>query len=102
MSLVGPRPLYVAQMAEWSARQRRRLEVKPGITGLAQISGRAALPVEEKLELDVQYVERASVRLYLRILARTVGRFTRGGDVYEVRYSRRHAVRPSGAAPPAA
>src|SRR6056297_2014980 len=57
MSLIGPRPLYISQMHEWNERQKKRLNVKPGITGLAQISGRAELTIEEKLELDVKYVE---------------------------------------------
>jgi lipopolysaccharide/colanic/teichoic acid biosynthesis glycosyltransferase len=56
MSLVGPRPLYVQQIAEWDARQRGRLLVKPGLTGLAQIHGRGSLTIEDKLEYDVRYV----------------------------------------------
>ena len=59
MSLVGPRPLYMSQDREWNERQRKRLLVKPGLTGLAQISGRGELTIEEKLELDVKYVEQA-------------------------------------------
>ena len=54
MSVVGPRPLYISQMAEWDQRQKKRLLVKPGLTGLAQISGRAEMTSEEKLELDVK------------------------------------------------
>ena len=72
MSLVGPRPLYMSQAAEFTPRQRRRLDVKPGLTGLAQTSGRGELPHAEKLELDVQYVENATLWLDLRILCRTV------------------------------
>ena len=53
MSIVGPRPLYISQMAEWDERQKKRLLVKPGLTGLAQISGRGQLTREEKLELDI-------------------------------------------------
>ncbi len=87
MSLVGPRPLYVAQMAEWDERQKKRLLVKPGLTGLAQISGRGALTREEKLELDVRYVERASLGLDASILLLTFVRvFTRQG-IYEEKYS---------------
>ena len=67
MSLVGPRPLYVSQMAEWDPRQRQRLSVKPGLTGMAQVSGRAALTREEKLELDARYVETAGFWLDIRI-----------------------------------
>jgi lipopolysaccharide/colanic/teichoic acid biosynthesis glycosyltransferase len=87
MSLVGPRPLYLQQMAEWNARQRRRLAVKPGLTGLAQVSGRGSLTIEEKLELDVQYVERVSLWFDLWILWRTVVGVFRRGDIYEKRYS---------------
>ena len=72
MSLVGPRPLPAKYLPRYSARQRRRHEVKPGITGWAQIHGRNALDWEEKLELDVWYVEHRSLRLDLRILAATV------------------------------
>lgn len=93
MSLVGPRPLYVQQMAEWDARQRCRLLVKPGLTGLAQIRGRGGLTMEEKLEWDVTYVERISLRTDLTIIWQTLrGVFSRG-DIYEVRYSRTRARR---------
>jgi lipopolysaccharide/colanic/teichoic acid biosynthesis glycosyltransferase len=68
MSLVGPRPLYMSQAEAFTPRQRRRLEVRPGIFGLAQVQGRGELPHEEKLELDVQYVERMSLAQDLRIL----------------------------------
>ncbi|MHC4628250.1 MAG: sugar transferase, partial [Planctomycetota bacterium] len=57
MSVVGPRPLYLSQIQEWSERQKKRLLVRPGLTGLAQISGRGRITREEKLELDVRYVE---------------------------------------------
>lgn len=93
MSLVGPRPLYVSQMREWNERQRKRLLVRPGLTGLAQISGRAGLTLEEKLELDVRYVEQAGLWLDGRILAATAARvFSRGG-VYEKRYSQAEETR---------
>jgi len=72
MSLVGPRPLYLSQAREFSERQRRRLEVRPGLTGLAQIMGRGEVPHEAKLELDVQYVERMSLWLDARILWQTL------------------------------
>ena len=71
MSLVGPRPTLSYQVERYTARQRRRLEVKPGITGWAQIHGRARLPWEERIELDVWYVEHRSPWLDLKILART-------------------------------
>jgi lipopolysaccharide/colanic/teichoic acid biosynthesis glycosyltransferase len=71
MSLIGPRPTLQYQVEKYTDRQRRRLEVKPGITGWAQIHGRAALPWEERIELDVWYVEHRSSRVDLKILLRT-------------------------------
>jgi lipopolysaccharide/colanic/teichoic acid biosynthesis glycosyltransferase len=71
MSLVGPRPTLRYQVERYDERQRRRLEVKPGITGWAQIHGRAALPWAERIELDVWYVEHRSGWVDLKILART-------------------------------
>jgi lipopolysaccharide/colanic/teichoic acid biosynthesis glycosyltransferase len=89
MSLVGPRPLYLRQAAEWNDRQRRRLEVKPGLTGLAQISGRAELTIEDKLELDVQYVEQAGFGMDTWILWRTLLMvLARRQGIYEKQYSR--------------
>jgi len=72
MSLVGPRPLLPHYLPLYSARQARRHDVLPGITGLAQINGRNELPWAERLELDVQYVERCSLRLDLDIIRSTV------------------------------
>ena len=72
MSLIGPRPLPVAYVERYSERQRRRLDARPGITGWAQIHGRNTVDWPERLELDVEYVERASPALDLRILWRTV------------------------------
>ena len=71
MSLVGPRPTLAYQVERYSPRQRRRLDVKPGLTGWAQIHGRARLPWEERIELDVWYVEHRSPRVDLKILLRT-------------------------------
>ena len=71
MSLVGPRPTLAYQVERYTRRQRRRLEVKPGITGWAQVHGRAALPWDERIELDVWYVENRSAWLDLKILAKT-------------------------------
>ena len=71
MSLVGPRPTLRYQVERYDERQRRRLEVKPGITGWAQLHGRARLPWAERIELDVWYVEHRSALLDLKILART-------------------------------
>lgn len=73
MSIVGPRPLLVQYLERYSSRQARRHEVRPGITGLAQVSGRNSLSWQEKFEFDVDYVEQRSAALDLRILARTVG-----------------------------
>ncbi len=71
MSLIGPRPTLAYQVERYTPRQRRRLEVKPGITGWAQIHGRARLPWDERIELDVWYVEHRSPWVDLKILART-------------------------------
>lgn len=71
MSLVGPRPLLMQYLDRYSAQQARRHEVKPGITGWAQVNGRNAISWEEKFELDVWYVDHASILLDLRILALT-------------------------------
>jgi len=71
MSLIGPRPTLAYQVERYAPRQRRRLEVKPGITGWAQVHGRAKLPWDERIELDVWYVEHHSFWLDLKILART-------------------------------
>ncbi len=71
MSLIGPRPTLRYQVERYSPRQRRRLEVKPGLTGWAQIHGRAELPWDDRIELDVWYVEHRSPRVDLQILART-------------------------------
>ncbi len=93
MSLVGPRPLYVSQVAEWNERQRRRLSVRPGLTGLAQVSGRGALTREEKLECDVQYVEQVSLRLDAVILLKTLARLCGRRGIYEKRYSQDESIR---------
>ncbi|HEY8703357.1 MAG TPA: sugar transferase [Gaiellaceae bacterium] len=71
MSVIGPRPTLRYQVERYTPRQRRRLDVKPGITGWAQIHGRAALPWDERIELDVWYVEHRSAWVDLKILART-------------------------------
>lgn len=72
MSLVGPRPLLVEYLARYTPHQARRHDVRPGITGLAQVSGRNALTWDEKFRLDVQYVDGRSLPLDVRILGRTV------------------------------
>jgi lipopolysaccharide/colanic/teichoic acid biosynthesis glycosyltransferase len=71
MSVIGPRPTLRYQVERYTARQRRRLDVRPGLTGWAQIHGRATLPWDERIELDVWYVEHRSPRVDLKILLRT-------------------------------
>ncbi len=93
MSLVGPRPLYLSQIEEWDAVQRRRLLVKPGLTGLAQTCGRGALTREEKLALDVAYVENRSLALDLQLVVRTLGQVCARRAIYEDRYSQIEATR---------
>jgi len=78
MSVIGPRPTLRYQVEQYDERQRHRLDVKPGITGWAQVNGRAALPWADRIELDVWYVEHRSPRLDLRILARTPSALFRG------------------------
>ena len=82
MALVGPRPTIQVQVDRYTERQRRRLEVRPGITGWAQINGRAALPWHERIELDVWYVDHRSLRLDLTILVRTVELLVSGRGLY--------------------
>jgi lipopolysaccharide/colanic/teichoic acid biosynthesis glycosyltransferase len=83
MAIVGPRPTIQAQVDQYTPRQRRRLEVKPGITGWAQVNGRASLPWDERIELDVWYVDNRSLVLDLRILARTVRLLATGHGLYK-------------------
>ncbi|MEA2397611.1 MAG: hypothetical protein QOK25_1167 [Thermoleophilaceae bacterium] len=83
MAIVGPRPTIQAQVDQYTDRQRRRLEVKPGITGWAQVHGRASLPWPERIELDVWYVDHRSLGLDLRILARTVRLLASGHGLYK-------------------
>lgn len=88
MSIVGPRPLYERQAQQWDSRQRRRLDVRPGLTGYAQVSGRGELTIEDKIELDLHYVEHQSVWFDIKIIGRTVANiFTRRGQIYERQYS---------------
>jgi sugar transferase EpsL len=72
MSLVGPRPLLGAYLDKYSPRHARRHDVRPGITGLAQVSGRKSVAYSEKLDLDVRYIDEWSFRLDLRILCKTL------------------------------
>jgi lipopolysaccharide/colanic/teichoic acid biosynthesis glycosyltransferase len=82
MSLIGPRPTVPSQVAQYTPRQRGRLAVKPGITGWAQVNGRASLPWSERIELDLWYIDHRSLVLDARILARTARVLLRGGEVY--------------------
>ena len=93
MSIVGPRPLYISQVSEWDDRQKKRLLVKPGLTGLAQISGRGALTREEKLEFDVEYVERAFLWLDIKIIFETAKQAIFRKDIYENKYSENEVTR---------
>jgi lipopolysaccharide/colanic/teichoic acid biosynthesis glycosyltransferase len=83
MAIVGPRPTLLSQVEQYTPRQRERLLVKPGITGWAQVNGRASLPWSERIELDVWYVEHRTLWLDLRILARTLGIVLTGGGLYK-------------------
>jgi lipopolysaccharide/colanic/teichoic acid biosynthesis glycosyltransferase len=82
MSIIGPRPTVPVQVARYTERQRGRLSVKPGITGWAQIHGRTTLPWDERIELDLWYVEHRSWRVDLQILARTVRMVLGGHGLY--------------------
>ena len=83
MAIVGPRPTIQAQVDQYTPQQLRRLEVKPGITGWAQVNGRASLPWHERIELDVWYVDNRSLALDLRIVARTVRMLATGHGLYK-------------------
>jgi lipopolysaccharide/colanic/teichoic acid biosynthesis glycosyltransferase len=83
LAIVGPRPTIQAQVDQYTERQRRRLEVRPGITGWAQVNGRAALPWHERIELDVWYVDHRSVLLDLKILAMTARMLVTGHGLYK-------------------
>ena len=82
MSLVGPRPTLAYQVAGYNDLQRRRLLVKPGITGWAQVNGRNAIPWEERIKLDVWYVDHWSLALDLLILRRTLQTWVRQEGLY--------------------
>ena len=83
MSIVGPRPTIQAQVDQYTPRQRRRLEVKPGVTGWAQINGRASLPWHERIELDIWYVDHRTLRLDLAILWKTARLLLSGEGLYK-------------------
>ena len=83
MAIVGPRPTIPEQVSEYTQRQRRRLEALPGLTGWAQVNGRAGIPWDERIELDVWYVDNRSLAIDLRILARTARLLLGGHGLYE-------------------
>ena len=83
MAIVGPRPTVEGQVRHYTPRQRGRLAVRPGITGWAQINGRASLPWPERIELDLWYVEHRSLALDLTILARTARQVLSGHGIYK-------------------
>jgi lipopolysaccharide/colanic/teichoic acid biosynthesis glycosyltransferase len=83
MSIVGPRPTLAVQVEQYTPRQLGRLAVKPGITGWAQVNGRASLPWPERIELDLWYVEHRSLALDLQILTRTVRMVLGGQGIYK-------------------
>jgi lipopolysaccharide/colanic/teichoic acid biosynthesis glycosyltransferase len=83
MAVVGPRPTLPAQVAQYTDRERGRLSVRPGLTGWAQVNGRASLPWAERIELDLWYIEHRSWRLDLRILWRSARMVIGGDGVYK-------------------
>jgi lipopolysaccharide/colanic/teichoic acid biosynthesis glycosyltransferase len=82
LAIVGPRPTLEAQVELYTPHQRRRLDVKPGITGWAQVNGRAEIPWDERIELDVWYVENRTPMLDVRILARSMRLLVTGQGLY--------------------
>jgi lipopolysaccharide/colanic/teichoic acid biosynthesis glycosyltransferase len=83
MSIVGPRPTIQVQVDQYTEVQRRRLDVKPGLTGWAQVNGRASLPWHERIELDLWYVEHRTFLLDLRIIVKTVEMLVMGTGLYK-------------------
>ena len=83
MSIIGPRPTLQVQVDQYTERERGRLAVKPGITGWAQVNGRASLPWSERIELDLWYVEHRTLTLDLEILVRTVRMVVTGQGLYK-------------------
>lgn len=81
MSVIGPRPTLREQVERYDDFQRRRLEVRPGITGLAQVNGRNSIPWDERIRYDIDYVDRCSLKLDVSILARTLGAVSSGEGV---------------------
>ena len=83
MTLIGPRPTLPVQVEQYDERQRGRLAVKPGITGWAQVNGRAALPWSERIELDLYYIEHRSLALDVKILWRSLTMVLTGSGIYK-------------------
>ncbi len=83
MAIVGPRPTVPVQVEQYTDRQRGRLAVRPGITGWAQVNGRTSLPWDERIELDLWYIEHRSWRLDLQILLRTAAIVLGGEGLYK-------------------
>ena len=100
MSLVGPRPLLPEYLDRYTSRQARRLEVRPGVTGLAQVRGRNAVSWEERLEMDVWYVENRTMPLDLKILADTILTVVRQDNVSAPGYATMPEFKGSSDGPP--
>ena len=81
MSIIGPRPTLPEQVARYGAHERRRLDIRPGLTGWAQVNGRNSLTWPERIELDIWYIDHRSLRLDLRILRRTIAQLVRPSGV---------------------
>jgi lipopolysaccharide/colanic/teichoic acid biosynthesis glycosyltransferase len=96
MSLVGPRPTLQVQVDRYTDRQRRRLDARPGLTGWAQVNGRASLPWPERIELDLWYLEHASLRLDLRIIALSARMAVTGHGLYRGEAGGWQSNRPEG------
>ncbi len=96
MSLVGPRPTLQAQVDRYTDRQRRRLDARPGLTGWAQVNGRASLPWPERIELDLWYLEHASLRLDLRIILLSARMAVTGHGLYRGETGGWQSDRPGG------
>jgi lipopolysaccharide/colanic/teichoic acid biosynthesis glycosyltransferase len=99
MSIIGPRPTVPVQVAQYTDRQRGRLAVKPGITGWAQVNGRASLPWPERIELDLWYLEHATLRLDLRILVLSARMAVTGHGLYRGETGGWRSDRPGGDPP---
>ena len=83
MAIIGPRPTIPVQVEQYTERQRGRLALKPGITGWAQVNGRASLPWSERIELDLWYIEHRTWRLDLQILLKTARMVVHGAGLYK-------------------